>query len=54
MGDFKKKPKEEPMNFDISEGVVSFAYSFKKEDTFPLRIIADGNIILEYMVEVTP
>jgi hypothetical protein len=54
MGDFKKKPKEEPMNFDASEGVVTFTYSFKKEDTFPLRIIADGNMILEYIVEVAP
>ena len=53
IGDEKKQPKPEAMNFDNSGGKVSFTYQFKKEDTFPLRIVADGKDILQYMVEVT-
>ena len=53
IGDEKKQPKPEAMNFDNSGGKVSFTYQFKKEDTFPLRILADGKYILQYMVEVT-
>ena len=53
IGDEKKQPKPEAMNFDNSGGTVSFTYQFKKEDTFPLRIVADGRDILQYMVEVT-
>jgi Transglutaminase-like superfamily len=53
IGDVKKKQKEEPMNFDNSNGNISFAYTFKKEDTFPIQIVADGKIVLQYIVEVT-
>ena len=53
MGDEKKQSKPEAMNFVNSNGSISFTYQFKKEDTFPLRIIADGKDILQYMVEVT-
>ena len=52
-GDDKKQPKPEAMNFNNSDGLITFAYQFKKEDTFPLRIIADGREILQYIVEVT-
>ena len=53
MGDEKKQPKPEAMNFENNGGAISFTYQFKKEDTFPLRIVADGKDILQYMVEVT-
>ncbi len=53
MGDEKKQSKPEVMNFANSGNKISFTYQFKKEDTFPLRIVADGNDILQYMVEVT-
>ena len=53
MGDEKKQPKPEAMNFVNSGGIISFTYQFKKEDTFPLRIVADGKDILQYMVVVT-
>lgn len=53
IGDEKKQSKPEAMNFDNSGGKVTFTYQFKKEDTFPLRIVADGKDILQYMVEVT-
>ena len=52
-GDDKKQPKPEAMNFENSGGLITFAYLFKKEDTFPLKIIADGKEVLQYMVEVT-
>ncbi len=51
-GDIKKKGTEIPMNFDVSNGQVTFSYDFKKEDIFPLKIIADDKIVFEYMVEV--
>ncbi len=53
MGDEKKQSKPEAMNFENTGGVISFTYQFKKEDTFPLRVVADGKDILQYMVEVT-
>jgi Transglutaminase-like superfamily len=53
IGNEKKKQKEEPMNFDNSGGNISFAYTFKKEDTFPIQIVVDGKIVLQYIVEVT-
>jgi transglutaminase/protease-like cytokinesis protein 3 len=52
IGDYKKQPKEIPMNFDNNSGQITFAYEFKKEETFPLRITIDGKVVLEYMVEV--
>ncbi len=53
IGNEKKRQKEEPMNFDNTSGNVSFSYTFKKEDTFPIQIIADGKVVLQYIVEVT-
>jgi transglutaminase/protease-like cytokinesis protein 3 len=52
IGDEKKKQKEEPMNFDDNNGDIKFSYTFKKEDTFPIQIVADGKIVLQYIVEV--
>ncbi len=53
IGDEKKQMKEEPMNFDNNAGDIRFSYTFKKEDTFPIKIIADGKEVMTYMVEVT-
>ena len=53
MGDDKRQTKPEAMKFDNKSGLVSFSYQFKKEDSYPLRISADGKEILQYMVEVT-
>ncbi len=52
VGNEKKQPKPEEMNFDNTGGLISFSYKFKKEDTAPVKIIADGKVILEYMAEV--
>ncbi len=53
IGDEKKQQKPEAMNFENNGGVISFTYQFKKEDTFPLKVVVDGKDILQYMVEVT-
>ena len=52
IGEDKKKQKEEPMNFDNNNGEIKFAFTFKKEDSFPIQIVADGKIVLQYLVEV--
>ena len=49
----KKKQKEEPMNFDNNSGNISFSYTFKKEDSFPIQIVADGKVLMQYKVVVT-
>jgi Transglutaminase-like superfamily len=53
IGDEKKKQKEEPMNFDNNSGNIKFSYTFKKEDTYPIQILVDGKVVLQYMVDVT-
>ncbi len=52
IGDEKKKQKEEPMNFENNGGDIRFAYTFKKDDTFPIQIVVDGKIMLQYIVQV--
>ncbi len=52
IGDEKKQPKPEPMNFTDNGGSIKFAYRFKKEDTFPIKVLADGREVLQYNVEV--
>lgn len=52
IGDEKKVPKKEDMNFTNNGGEIAFSYQFKKDDVFPVKVIADGKTILEYMIEV--
>jgi len=52
-GDEKKQDKPEEMNFSASSGVISFNHQFKKEDSYPVRIIADGKVLLQYYAEIT-
>ena len=52
IGDGLKQSKPEPMNFSDNGGSVRFAYTFKKADTYPVKIMVDGEILLEYFVEV--
>jgi hypothetical protein len=52
MGDGNKQQKPVPMNFTNTGGLIKFSYTFKREDTFPIHILADGNEILQYTVEV--
>lgn len=52
IGDDRKPIKPEPMDFDDSGAAIRFTYKFKKEDTYPVKIVADGKEVLQYMVEV--
>lgn len=52
IGEGKKITKPEAMNFKAEGGVISFSYVFKKEDTMPVKIIVDDEILAEYMFEV--
>ena len=51
MGEGKSASKPEPMNFTANGTTVSFQYSFKREDVYPVNIIVDGKPLLSYMVE---
>ena len=53
IGEGKKMQKPEPMNFTVQNGLLSFSYQFKTEDTYPVKILADGKEIMEYLVEVS-
>jgi len=52
IGEGRTALKPEPMNF-TSGGAISFTYQFKKEDTFPVRILVDGKEMAAYMFEVS-
>ena len=52
MGEGSKQVKPEPMNFTDNGGSVKFTYKFKKADTFPVKVVVDGRVLLEYNVEV--
>gem|GEM_PF-5903804 len=52
IGEGRKMQKPEPMNFTAGANAISFSYQFKKDDTHPVKILVDGKVILEYMVEV--
>lgn len=51
IGDEKRQLKPEPMNFTDNNGVLSFNYQFKRADSYPVRILADGADLLQYYVE---
>jgi len=52
IGEGTKQQKPEPMNFTVAANAINFNYQFKKEDTYPVKIVVDGKTVLEYMVEV--
>lgn len=52
IGEGNKQSKPEPMNFTDNGGAVRFAYTFKKADTYPVKVMVDGKNLLEYYVEV--
>lgn len=53
IGEGVKQQKPEPMNFSVAANTILFNYQFKKEDTFPVKVVVDGKAIMEYMVEVS-
>ncbi|HMJ46393.1 MAG TPA: transglutaminase domain-containing protein [Ferruginibacter sp.] len=52
MGEGKKQQKPEPVNFSQGNGIISFTWKFKKDDTYPVTIVADGKPILQYYAEI--
>lgn len=52
-GDEKKHEKGEAINFSDNGGVISFNYQFKKDDSYPVRIIADGKLLIQYYAEIS-
>ena len=48
----KKLGKEEAMNFTNDAGQITFNYQFKKEEEFQLRVMVNGKVLLQYLVEV--
>lgn len=53
IGEGNKQLKPAPMNFSNSGGSVNFSYQFKREDSYPVRIVVDGRDVLSYIVEAT-
>ncbi len=52
-GDEKKQEKAQAMNFTDNGSVITFNHQFKKEDTYPVRIVADGKVLVQYFAEVS-
>ncbi len=48
----KKVSKEEAMNYTNDNGVITFSYTFKKEEEFQLQVVVNGKVLLQYLVEV--
>jgi hypothetical protein len=53
MGEGNKQLKPVPINFTDNGGTISFNYQFKKDDSFPLRIMVDGKELMQYYMEVS-
>lgn len=53
IGDAKKMQKPEPMNFTAVGGALVFSYQFKTEDTYPVKILVNNEVLAEYMIEVS-
>ena len=53
IGEGRRLQKPEPMNFSYAGGAIVFNYQFKVEDTYPVKIMVDEKLVLEYMVEVS-
>ena len=52
IGEEKKQLKSDPINFTDNGGMISFNYKFRVANSYPVKIIADGQELLQYYVEV--
>lgn len=52
IGEGNKQLKPEPVNFSDASGQISFTHQFKKDDSYPVRIMADGETMVTYFLEV--
>ena len=46
-----KPEKREPLIYEEAEGIIKFRYTFKSEETYSVKINADENDLLTYIVE---
>lgn len=51
-GEDKRQDKPLPMNFTDDGNNIRFTHQFKKEDAYPVKIIVDGKVLVEYLAEV--
>lgn len=52
IGEGNKIIPSQPFNFNDENGWIEFAYTFKKEGDYPLRIFADKQLLLSYQLEI--
>lgn len=50
-GDDKRPDKPIPVKFSNVDGQIKFGYRFERDDEYPARIIVDGAIVMEYMID---
>ena len=51
MGEGKKK-KTKDVDFTLMGRTLSFSYKFDEEDNFPVTVLVNGKVFMEYAVEV--
>jgi hypothetical protein len=51
IGEGAKQQKPERVNFTTKGNEIFFSYIFKKEDTYPMKIMVDGKDVITYLVE---
>ncbi len=51
-GEDKKPDKPLPMNFTDDGSTISFTHQFKKEDTYPVKVIVDGKVLVQYFADI--
>jgi len=51
-GEDKRQEKPLPMNFTDDGSNITFSHQFKKEDTYPVKIIVDGKVLVQYFADV--
>jgi transglutaminase superfamily protein len=47
-----KRSRVKQMNYTLSDGAVSFNYTFADADTYPIEILINGQEVLDYIIEV--
>ena len=52
-GEGTKETKPERINFLTDGNEISFSYKFKKENTFPFKIIVNGSYFISYLIETS-
>lgn len=51
-GEDKRQDKPLPMNFTSDGSNITFTHQFRKEDSYPVKILVDGKVLVEYLAEV--